>query len=91
MAVLTILLIAIFLAAWKAPAWVKELGLIAMAFGVVSMLLGFFQVCDAIEMAGEVPQPVLCGGIKVGLIPVIYGMGIYIVSLILRIVQKPRI
>ena len=33
MSVVTILLIALLLAAWKAPAWVKEIGLIALSFG----------------------------------------------------------
>lgn len=42
-------------------------------------------------LANNVPVAVLCGGIKVGFIPVLYGIGIYIVSLIIRIVQKPRI
>ena len=35
MTLLTIVLILIILAAWKAPAWVKELGLIALMTGVL--------------------------------------------------------
>ena len=48
-------------------------------------MLGALQKTDVIEMQ------VLCGGIKVTLIPAMYGMVIYIVSLVIRIVEKPRI
>ena len=33
MSILTVLLVAIFFAAWKAPRWVKEIGQIALFFG----------------------------------------------------------
>ena len=36
-------------------------------------------------------SPSVFFGIKVILIPVIYGMIIYLVSLVIRIVQKPRL
>ena len=91
MGLLTILLVFLFIAVWKAPAWVKEIGLMALITGILSTLFGLAQVCDAIERAGEVPMPVIFGGLKVGLIPIIYVGLIYLVSLILRIIQKPRI
>ena len=37
MAVLTVLLVAIFFAAWKAPRWVKEIGNFALAFSALSL------------------------------------------------------
>ncbi len=91
MAVLTIILVAVFVAAWKAPAWVKELGLMGLVFGVFSMAVGLAVVFDALQSAGSIPTSVLAGGLKVALIPVIYGMVIFFISLIIRIVQKPRI
>lgn len=91
MGLLTIVLVFLFIAVWKAPAWVREIGLIALITGVLSTLAGFLQVSDVIERAGEVPLPVIFGGLKVGLIPIIYGGLIYLVSLIIRIIQKPRI
>ena len=36
MAVLTVLLVAIFFAAWKAPRWVKEIGNFALAFSTAA-------------------------------------------------------
>ena len=102
MSILTILLVAIFFAAWKAPRWVKEIGSIACAFGFFSLLLGLRQMFDAFQEIGSqiesvtsvfdiVSPGVLFGGLKVAMIPVIYGIIIYIVSRIVCIVQKPKL
>jgi len=34
---------------------------------------------------------VLCGGFKVCLIATLYGLIVYFISLIIRVIQKPRI
>lgn len=92
MCVITLLLIALFFAAWKAPAWVKEIGLAAMAIGILWTLAGIVQAAGVIQQSSfEIQQTVLAGAVKVGLIPSIYGIAVYVVSLILRIIQKPRI
>ena len=91
MIVITLLLIALLLAAWKAPRWVKEFGLGALAFGVFATLRGLLQICDAMQMFGDISPAVLCGGLKVALIPVLYGLIVYFISLVIRIIQKPRI
>jgi hypothetical protein len=91
MGLLTLELIALLLSAWKAPAWVKEIGLIALMTGILCQLYGVFCVCDAVEIAGDIPAGVLAGGLKVSIITVIYGGLIYLLSLIIRIIQKPRI
>ena len=103
MSVLTILLVAIFFAAWKAPRWVKEIGSFALVFGFLSLLLGLLQMFSVLQQVAAdlgqgvsgvfdlVSPGVLFGGLKVSMIPVIYGAIIYLVSLVVRIVQKPRI
>ncbi len=91
MAILTVLLAALFFAAWKAPRWVKEIGSFALVFGFFSMGLGLRQIFDVIQEIGEVSMAVFCGGLKVSLIPVLYGMIIYFISLVIRIIQKPRL
>lgn len=91
MSVLTLLLIALFFAAWKAPRWVKEIGLIALVFGFLGTILGLLQMSDVLAANSDIPSNVIWGGVKVTLITSIYGIIIYIVSLILRIIQKPRI
>ena len=103
MSVLTVLLVAIFFAAWKAPRWVKEIGLFALAFGLLGHLLGMFQLfsamrdiaaekgAEAVTISDLLPWRVLFGGLKVTLNCFIYGVIIYLVSLIVRIIKKPRL
>ena len=45
-----------------------------------------------IIQVGEMPSfTLLMKGLRVSFIPVMYGMIVYVVSLLIRIVQKPRI
>ena len=91
MATLTIILLGLLLAAWKAPAWVKELGIIALVLGLFSCLVGFYMAGVNVERVGSIAQGVIWGGIKCCMISLFYGLFIYLVSLIIRIIQKPRI
>lgn len=92
MIIITILFIGLFFAAWKAPAWVKEIGLAALVVGVFWTLLGYLQMADFIQgYAEDISRNVLAGGIKVGLVPVLYGLIVFFVSLVLRVIHKPRI
>jgi len=91
MIIITLLFIALFFAAWKAPAWVKEIGIAALVVGIFWTLYGFFQMADYLAGNDDVVSTVIAGGIKVGLIPVLYGLIVYFVSLILRVIHKPRI
>ena len=91
MTTLTLILLALLLAAWKAPAWVKEIGLIALVVGVLSTLLGFIQAADDIAVAGDIAPRIVWSGMSVAFITTLYGLLIYLVSLIIRIIQKPRI
>ena len=88
---ISLFLIALFIAAWKAPRWVKEIGIGALVFAIFGTLLGLAQVFDAIQMFGDISPAVICGGLKVTLIPTFYGFIVYFVSLIIRVIQKPRI
>lgn len=92
MIIITLLFIALFFAAWKAPAWVKEIGIAALVVGVFWTLLGFLQAADFLhDTAEDISPNIIWGGVKVGLIPVLYGLIVYFVSLILRLFSKPRI
>ena len=91
MIVISILLIALFLAAWKAPRWVKEIGIAALVVSVFWTLCGLYQMFGAIQTFGDVPFPVVCGGLRVALVSTFYGLVVYFISLVLRIIQKPRI
>lgn len=91
MIVITLLFIGLFFAAWKAPAWVKEIGIAALVVGVFWTILGQLQIADFMSGHDDVANSIVAGGIKVSLIPVLYGLIVYFVSLILRVIQKPRI
>ena len=91
MIIITLFLIGLFIAAWKAPKWVKEIGIGALVVSIFGTLLGLSQICDVIQMVGDVSPAVLCGGLKVALIPTFYGLIVYFISLVIRVVQKPRI
>ncbi len=91
MGLLTLLLIGLCIAAWKAPAWVSNIGRIACAFSVLYALFGTLGALQGVVAAKDVPFWLLCSGLSTAIIPVIYGLFIYIVSQIIMIVQKPRI
>ena len=91
MSILTLLLAFVFLAAWKAPAWVWKIGLLALASGILFGALGYYQICDYVNSHGDVSPAVLMGGYRCMTIPVAYGFIIFIVSLIINIFQSPRI
>ncbi|MBR5724892.1 MAG: hypothetical protein IKX62_05910 [Bacteroidales bacterium] len=90
--VVTLLLIALFFAAWKAPAWVKETGLVALATGWLWTLCEFMAMGRAIvDSMPDVDSYIIWGAVPCALIPAAYGTIVYIVSLIIRIIRKPRI
>ncbi len=89
MSFVTILLIVLLIAAWKRPAWVKEIGLIALAFGILWITTGTIEGGYTMQDEGLTVSPnVVWSGLKCWLIPVAYGIIVYIVSLVIRIIRK---
>ena len=91
MSVITILLTLIFFAAWKAPAWVQDIGRIAFAVGLIWCFAGIRQVLDYLSSNPETMTTIIYNGLKVNLIPAIYGGIAYIISVVISIFQKPRL
>lgn len=89
MSIVTLLLIALVLAAWKAPGWVKELGLLTLALGFLWMAIGL--IIHSILMQDEdvisIPN-LVWGGLKRCLIPFAYSIIVYIVSFIICFIRK---
>ena len=50
-----------------------------------------YQIYGEVQLAGDVPFTVLCGGYKCAIITAAYGLVIYVISIILEICKKPRI
>ncbi|MGI5847730.1 MAG: hypothetical protein ACOX5T_06875 [Candidatus Cryptobacteroides sp.] len=91
MALMTLLLVAIFAAAWKAPNWIKEIGLSAFCVGILGTLFGLTQMTGFLQGNADIAAGIIWGGFKVTLIPAIYGSLLLLVSLVVRLIQKPRI
>ena len=91
MSFITIIFVVMLFAAWKAPNWVKELGLAALVASIFWLLYGLYIAFDNISAAGDISLTVTCGGLKVCSIAPMYGLTVYLVSLIIRIIQTPKI
>ena len=103
MSILTVLLVALFFAAWKAPRWVKEIGALALLLGLLGMIMGQQQVLSYLQRVAiekgegvsglfDLTAPrILLGGLKITLIPLIYGAIIDMVAIVVSIIQKPRL
>lgn len=87
MGMLTLIFIALVVAAVLKKD-VKEIGLLALALGILGQLIGLMGAFEGIEAMGGVSQSILVGGLKVSSITSIYGLLIYIVSLIVQVVQR---
>ena len=92
MSILTVLLVCLLFAAWKAPAWVKEIGTAALVFSILSVACSWYNAASAVEMCnGDISPTLLWGGLKCCVVPLCYGLIIYLVSLAIRIIRKPRL
>ena len=92
MTIITILFVCLLFAAWKAPEWVKEIGLVTLVVCLISIALGWYNAADAlVQTNGDVSPALVWSGVKCHLTALIYGLFVYLVSLIIRIVRKPRI
>ena len=88
MSILTVELICLLFAAWKAPAWVREIGLLVLVTDLIWQLKGMFNAAEVVQ---QVPLTLVAGGLKVSFISLIYALLIYAASLVIRMLQKPRI
>ncbi len=92
MAIITLVLVCVMFAAWKAPAWVKALGKVAIAIGVFSFFLGLSQMAEICATVGtEVSFSVYCSGFRAAFIPVLYSIIVYIIVTIIDMGRRPRI
>ncbi len=85
-AILIILMIALFIA----PKWIKEIGLIALTAGFLFQFIQVYPVIDLMQIYGDIDKTTLARGLKVSLYCPIYGLSIYLLSLIFRLTLKNR-
>ena len=65
---------------------IKTIGSFALVLGILGQLIGLYEAFGAIQQMGDVSPALLAGGLKVSMITTIYGVAIYLVSLILWII-----
>lgn len=58
-------------------------GSAAFALGLLAQAVGLYQAMGAIEAAGDISPAMLAGGFKVSLIAPIYGLILFVVSLLI--------
>ncbi|MGQ1910662.1 MotA/TolQ/ExbB proton channel family protein [Marinifilum sp. RC60d5] len=66
----------------------KSIGLFAMIFGILGQLIGLYQAFSVIEQAGSISPNLIYGGIKVSMIPTLYGIIIFLISLLLYFISS---
>ena len=90
MCLITLMLVLVLLCAWKAPRWIKPVGSIALALGIIRFAWGFICVFYDVTMAGAVSPNSYAGGIPRMLFIIIYGLLVFILSRIVYLIQKSR-
>ncbi len=90
MTILTLELVGLLLAAFKAPRWVPSIGSIAICTGVLGSFCGLFNFFTALQAAGDVHPSLVWGGMRSMLIGLIYSISIFVVSRIIKIILSPR-
>ncbi|OEK01841.1 hypothetical protein BFP97_10085 [Roseivirga sp. 4D4] len=70
---------------------VREIGLLALVMGVLGTTVNLLGAFQAIEAAGDVSMSLLAGGLKYSTYTIIYGMIIYILSLLISIGLRWRV
>jgi len=90
MSFLTLLFILVIIASNKRNHLVRSLGLLAFIVGLLSSFLGIYSAIAVIEQMGNASPAIVAGGIKTALTTFIYGIFIFVISIILDIVNKNK-
>jgi biopolymer transport protein ExbB/TolQ len=91
MSFLTLLFIFVIIASNKRKHLVRSLGLLAFIVGLLSSFLGIYSAIAVIEQMGNASPVIVAGGVKTALTTFIYGIFIFVVSIILDIVNKNKL
>jgi sorbitol-specific phosphotransferase system component IIC len=63
--------------------YVKSVGLFTMITGILGQLIGLLEAFKAIERVGDISPAMLAGGLKVSMITTLYGILIYLFSILI--------
>jgi len=62
---------------------IKTIGTFALVTGILGQLIGLYFAFSAVEEVGSVAPGILMGGLKVSMIPTLYGILIFLLSLLI--------
>ncbi len=63
--------------------YLKSLGLFTLITGILGQLIGLMMAFTAIQEAMDISPAILAGGLKVSMITTLYGISIYMVSILI--------
>lgn len=63
--------------------YLKSVGLFTMITGILGQLIGLMSAFKAIERVGDISPAMLAGGLKVSMITTLYGILIYLISIVI--------
>ena len=81
MGILSVIMLALILAFFRFPTHLQLLGQLGLGLGVLGLLISLYEAFGAIEKMGGVSQAMLAGRLKNALLPTLYGLVIYLLSL----------
>lgn len=86
-ALVTIALVGVLFAAWKAPKWVRKIGLTAPVICVIAFLPSVIQACIDCLTAGPISPTCIADGARIFIMTLIYGLLIYLIAVVIDLVQ----
>ncbi len=65
----------------------KSIGLFALIMGVLYQLTSLYSIYSAIEEAADINMSIVLSALKISMIPLIYGLIIYLISLLIWVIM----
>ncbi len=62
---------------------IKSIGLFSVVTGILGQLIGLYTAFSAIEKAADISPALIYGGIKISMITTLYGIIIYLISILI--------
>ena len=66
--------------------YIKSIGLFSIITGILGQLIGLYMAFSAIEKAADISPAMVYGGLKVSMITTLYGIIIYLISIMIWLV-----
>lgn len=68
--------------------YLNSIGLLALVIGTLHQLISWYSIIHAIEEAGDITKGIVLTALKGSMIPLIYGLSIFLLALILWLISN---